>query len=260
MAGFERVAVTYFVSLALAAFATRARWPRRLGVSALAVTIATTIVVVATTAPHPARVVAAHAWLVLGYWVPALLAPRQIGNSTPFEQRLLATDAWFRRRLPAVPRPLVLPMELAYLFCYPLVPAALVVAWMRGTPEDVDRFWVAVLIAGYASYGSIPWLVSRPPRLAQDAPQTPHAISTLNRAVLGRVSHQLNTFPSGHVSVSCAAAAMLLPVSAVAAAIVGIIAAGVALGAAAGRYHYVIDVVLGVAVAAVAAALALLDS
>ena len=50
--------------------------------------------------------------------------------------------------------------------------------------------------------------MSRPPRLiepsVEDAPLTD--VTRLNVFVLGRVSHHLNTFPSGHVAVSVAAA------------------------------------------------------
>lgn len=116
------------------------------------------------------------------------------------------------------------------------------------------RFWLAVLPAGYVCYVSLPWLVSRPPRLVRE--HTARAIARLNVFVLGRVSHQLNTFPSGHVAVSLAAAAGVAQVSAVAGALVLLTALAIALGAVAGRYHYMVDVLLGVLVAGAAAALA----
>ena len=54
-------------------------------------------------------------------------------------------------------------LELSYLLCYVLVPVAFVFVWANGT-ADVDRFWTAVLLSGFLCYGSLPWLVSRPPR------------------------------------------------------------------------------------------------
>jgi membrane-associated phospholipid phosphatase len=74
----------------------------------------------------------------------------------------------------------------------------------------------------------------------------------MNTLVLGRVSHQLNTFPSGHVAVAGAAVASVATVSGLAGALLGLAVAGICVGAAAGRYHYVVDVVLGLVVAAVA--------
>jgi hypothetical protein len=170
---------------------------------------------------------------------------------TRFERWLAASDRRVRPRLPGVPPVLRHVAELAYLLCYPVVPAALAVVATQGDAADVTRFWLAVLTAGYASYASLPWLVSRPPRLTGEA--TPaRDFGAVNAFVLGRVSHQLNTFPSGHVAVSCAAAGSVWTVSPPAAAIVGLLAVAIAVGAAAGRYHYVVDVWLGVAVAAAA--------
>ena len=147
--------------------------------------------------------------------------------------------------------------ELAYLFCYPLVPASLLVIAVIGTPADVTRFWLAVLVAGFACYASLPWLISRPPRLAAGEDSlVPRGVAAVNAHVLGRVSHRLNTFPSGHVAVSLAAAACVVPVSGAAGALAGAIAIGVAVGAVTGRYHYTVDVLLGVAVAAAGLAIA----
>jgi membrane-associated phospholipid phosphatase len=78
-------------------------------------------------------------------------------------------------------------------------------------------------------------------------------VASFTVVLLGRVSHQLNTFPSGHVAVATAVALAIFPVSRLAGVIFGVIAAGIAAGAAAGRYHYGIDVVVGAVVGIVAA-------
>jgi membrane-associated phospholipid phosphatase len=80
-------------------------------------------------------------------------------------------------------------------------------------------------------------------------------VASFNVLLLRRVSHQFNTFPSGHVAVATAVALAVFPVSRLAGVILGVIAAGIAAGAAAGRYHYGIDVVAGAGVGIVAAAL-----
>jgi membrane-associated phospholipid phosphatase len=98
--------------------------------------------------------------------------------------------------------------------------------------------------------------VSRPPRLVLHAAAAPRHVAALNVSVLGRVSHQLNTFPSGHVAVSLAAAAIVGSVSPVPAVLLGAVAAAIGVGAAAGRYHYVVDVLVGAGVAAAAVATA----
>ena len=71
--------------------------------------------------------------------------------------------------------------------------------------------------------------------------------------MLDRLSHQLNTFPSGHVAVSVAAALGVSAVSLPAGIAIGASALGVGVGAITGRYHYVVDVVAGAAVGVLAA-------
>jgi hypothetical protein len=159
------------------------------------------------------------------------------------------------RRVAAIPRWVAYAAELGYLSCFPLVPAAFAVAWMAGSQVDVVRFWMAVLVAGFTCYGTLPWLVSRPPRLierqASDL-QQPMSVTRANVAVLGRVSHHMNTFPSGHVAVCIAAAISVGRIWPAAGAVVGVIAATVAVGAIVGRYHFVADVLLGAAVGIIA--------
>jgi membrane-associated phospholipid phosphatase len=136
-----------------------------------------------------------------------------------------------------------------------VVPAAFVTVWLSGTTGQVDRYWVAVLVSGFVCYGSLPWLVSRPPRMFGElhASRPGRSVAAFNVSVLRRVSHELNTFPSGHVAVATAVALMLFPVSRAAGAVFGIVAAGIAAGAAIGRYHYGVDVIAGVLIGLAAA-------
>jgi hypothetical protein len=257
MAPYEWVAVAYFVGLSLAAGVCQLPRQRRLATSATGLAIALGVAVVAATGSDVLRAWAPHVYLVAGYWLPAMLASRPAA-ATRFERWLVRVDADFTLRLPAVPAALAQVTELAYLLCYPLIPAAFTVVWARGDAADVTRFWVAVLVSGYACYASLPWLVSRPPRLREQESRCANQVGELNVFVLRRVSHELNTFPSGHVAVSCAAAAMLAAVSPATALVFGVITALIAVGAVAGRYHYVTDVVFAVAVAVVALAVGML--
>jgi membrane-associated phospholipid phosphatase len=89
-------------------------------------------------------------------------------------------------------------------------------------------------------------LLSRPPDRSGLDNLT---LRTVNRSVLATVSHEWTTFPSGHVAVSWAVALAVARVSASGGIFLSLIALGVSIGAAAGRYHYVVDVLLGVVVA-----------
>jgi membrane-associated phospholipid phosphatase len=112
---------------------------------------------------------------------------------------------------------------------------------------------MVVLAAGFACYGALPWLVSRPPRVTFSEKVPPRGVARVNALVLDRLSHQLNTFPSGHVAVSVASALSVWAVSPPAGAVIGVIALGVSVGAITGRYHYVVDVIVGMAVGVLSA-------
>src|SRR5688572_56046 len=212
------------------------------------------ILAVVQVAPLLARLWLGHAYLVAGYWIPALL----VSESQPgaFEAWLVASDQWWRRWQVPLPRVAAVVVELSYLLCYALVPAAFLAVFVSSTRTDVDRFWTAVLVSGFTCYGTLPWLIARPPREISDNRGTsrpqPSAQATgtlgvraVNVLVLTRVSHGHNTFPSGHVAVSAAAALVVCDVAPVVGAAMLVISAGIAAGAIAGRYHYAIDVMLG---------------
>jgi hypothetical protein len=254
MNDFERLAAGYFVLMAVVSPFAPARGYRKATAIVTAAGLVGFVAVAAAYAGDAVRVWLPMLYLVAGYWLPALLvAEEQVSGRaamSTFERWLRRTDLPLRARLPAVPAPLVSSVELAYLFCYPLVPAACAVVQRLGTSQDIQRFWIAVEGAGFACYATLPWLVSQPPRAGRDEVAVQRTRAA-NVAVLKSVSHQLNTFPSGHVAVSLAAAAAVAWVSPAIGAVFAAMAAAIAIGAAAGRYHYVIDVILGVVVAVV---------
>jgi membrane-associated phospholipid phosphatase len=253
MAVYEWLVAAYFTALTLAAWLLPLRTRPRLQASALGAAVLLAVFS-ASAFPQMIRDWVPVAYLIAGYWMPALLVPPAPGGR--FEEWLRESDARVRRVLPELPRTLRPVAELGYLLCYPLVPLSFAVVWLNGGTGDVQRFWLAVLLAGYACYVTLPWLVSRPPRLQPGQVARTGVLEQLNLQVLGRVSHRLNTFPSGHVAVAAAAAASVAAVSRPAgAALVGIVAA-ISVGAAAGGYHYVIDVVSGLAIGAAAVVLA----
>lgn len=247
---FEFLTVAYFAALALAATAARVGPHRRRRVALLSAACATAIALGSPTLPVTARAWLGHVYLVAGYWIPALLVvPRA---ATAFEAWLLRTEArWHRPGAP--PLRLGWLAELSYLLCYVIVPLGFVTVWIHGDMVDVDRFWSAVLASGFLCYGSIPWMVSRPPRIVEQTRTT--TIGRANVFVLDRVSHGLNTFPSGHVSVTVAAALQVWAVRTDVGLTLAIVAMMIAAGAIAGRYHYAIDVLLGTVVGIVAATL-----
>jgi membrane-associated phospholipid phosphatase len=233
--------MAFFVLAAPFARVDRARQVRTAVTSVLA---AGGVVAAMLTLPVAVRLWMPFLYIAVGYWIPVPLVGYVDGGS--FESSLRRTDAAARRIGCAPPAWLTPALELGYLACFPLVPIAFAAVSIAGSVADVARFWAAVLTAGLVCYGTLPWLVSRPPRLLESTLVASRARSIrLNLFVLHRVSHHLNTFPSGHVAVSVAGALSVARVWPEAGAVLGVVAAGVATGAVTGRYHYVPDVILG---------------
>lgn len=276
MTSFEWVAVAYFAAIAAAA-----PWAPRRARGLLYAGGAIALVIVARFAlPWSARAWLPHAYLVLGYWIPAAFTGGAWNER--FERWLARADASLNVQLPMpnVRRPTSGPrswprrgatgasfgrwrlgvggwtelLELAYLLCYLLVPTAFSAVFAYGTPADIERFWLAVLVSGYLCYGTLPWTAARPPRLVAACLER-RGLARVNAEVLGRVSHQLVTFPSGHAAVSLASALSVARVSPALAVGFGGVAVAIAVAAVAGRYHYLVDVLLGVLVGALASVL-----
>jgi membrane-associated phospholipid phosphatase len=240
---FESLAAAFFLAFALVAPLTRAPKQRRARAALLSAALVVAVIVATLVSPD-LRGWFGHGYLVAGYWIPALLVTSPY-QASRFENWLILSDLRYRTFAITLPVWAVSILELSYLLCYVLVPIAFVFVWSKGTPVDVDRFWTAVLLSGYVCYGSLPWLISRPPRVLNASTNDTVGVRGVNQFVLTRVSHGLNTFPSGHVAVSLAAALGVLPVSRPAGTTLLVIAAAIAAGAIVGRYHYAVDVAFG---------------
>jgi membrane-associated phospholipid phosphatase len=241
---FESLATGFFVAFGIAALATKASGRRRIQTAALSITMVLGILAAARLSSD-LRGWLGHAYLVAGYWIPALLVPtdHRPGGFEAWLARGSRRGSTLTRHLPSW---IAATLELSYLLCYVLVPVAFALVWTFGSVADVDRFWTAVLASGFVCYGSLPWLISRPPRILHDIEEN-IGIRRINQFVLARVSHGMNTFPSGHVAVSIAAGLEVFVVSWAAGIVLVAIAALIAAGAVVGRYHYGLDVIVGAA-------------
>jgi membrane-associated phospholipid phosphatase len=198
--------------------------------------------------------------------LPLLLMPMaywQTGQFTaPLNDRLQTALAAMDRRILApfegfslpswLERPVHVYLEFAYLLVYPMVPSALTVLYLAGAGEHAGEFWTVVLPPAYLCYATLPFLRTLPPRSLErpreiKAPQV--GIRGFNLIVVRHVTHQANTFPSGHAAAAMAVALELLLFVPAAGMVYLVLAISIMAAAFIGRYHYAADVVLGGALA-----------
>jgi membrane-associated phospholipid phosphatase len=167
------------------------------------------------------------------------------------DEKLLGTLArshynpWGRKWLEAY-------LEFAYLFCYPLIPAGILVLYLTGMRHQVDEYWMNVLPATYPCYVLLPFLQTLPPRLLPGDPfvrESAAGIRRLNLRVLDRASIQLNTFPSAHVASTMAASLALLRLIPIMGLVFLWVSISLGIGAVLGRYHYAADAILAAMIA-----------
>jgi membrane-associated phospholipid phosphatase len=147
-------------------------------------------------------------------------------------------------------------LEMAYLFCYPLLPLGLLAVYMTGLREKTGDFWFVVLISTYICYAVTPFVPAFPPRsLSADHTDTSvtdkgsNKVRSFNRWILKRGSIHAISFPSAHVASAFAIALVLLRYALPIGVVFLVIAILISIGAVVGRYHYALDVLLGAATA-----------
>jgi membrane-associated phospholipid phosphatase len=177
----------------------------------------------------------------------------------PMQDRLLALD---RRLVPGIAAKSGTErtftgflLEVAYLFCYPLVPLGLLAVYMAGLREKVGSFWFVVLVSTYICYAVTPFVPAFPPRLISDQTDTSALAKgtnkgrLFNRWILMHGSIHAISFPSAHVASAFAVALVFLRYALPIGVVFLMVAVLISLGAVVGRYHYALDVLLGAATA-----------
>ena len=193
------------------------------------------------------------ALLLAGYWLSGFFFR---DPQAWLEQWLFRVDDTVaaERWLLALPRAIGELLELSYAADYVVIGGGAIYVATFGT-NAVAYYWTLVLASELASFAPMPWLRSRPPRAIRivGAPGVPGVptpyLRRLNTLILDNASVQANTLPSGHVSGAVAAALGVMAVNAVAGWWLMAMAGLIAVGAIAGRYHYVVDCAAGAAVA-----------
>jgi membrane-associated phospholipid phosphatase len=160
----------------------------------------------------------------------------------------------------------VIPMylELCYFFVYGTAAICVGILYARGKRPFVDRFWVVYLTGTLLAYALFPFFPSRPPRIVfpgLDNPGMMTWLRQLNLFILDNATIHIGVFPSAHVSSAFAAAwamFLLVPERKRYGWVLVIYATSVGLATIYARYHYTADVIAGLGVSLVAAAVAIL--
>lgn len=267
----QEVAVGYVSYLAVVSLTRREFARARTPLFAAAAAAWSAVVAFGRPALSPTLEIVVPALILLaGYWLSGLLFVRP---DPRFERWLLSADeivltrsgvlTWFR----TAPRLVTEYFELSYLLVYLAVPAGAVTLAIGGHADQIGRFWTMVLLAEFACYGMLPWIQTRPPRVlenvvswgppflgaeARSAKAAGGPVRRFNHVIVNRASIQANTIPSGHAAGAFATALAVGATMPAAGAVLLILAMSIAAATVLGRYHYAIDTVLGVIVAAAA--------
>jgi hypothetical protein len=195
-------------------------------------------------------------WLTVGLFLVPYWQTGQFfqGPNHRIEELLMAFDHWLMPKAAATSGTrrsgLGMVLEVAYLFCYPLVPLGLLALYVTGQRDHAAGFWLVVLIATYVCYMMTPFIPAYPPRdLARGKPAQAGKARIFNRWILKHGSIHAISFPSAHVASAFAVSLALLHYAPVMGLVFLFIAIWISLGAVIGRYHYALDVLAGAATA-----------
>jgi hypothetical protein len=268
----------FAVLLALAAWMPALRSlpaRRRIRITILALLVVTTDAIACLTP----RFLSSAASATLRDWLPVVLMLMPYWQTGQFFQKpsakiqrwLLRLDLrWLGRtavRSGTARTRLGLALEIAYVFCYPFVPLGLAALCIGGRRAHADFFWLVVLTASYLCYAITPFFPAMPPRDAMKSVLNAATTATgavepspdstgpqnrgrrFNRWIQEWGSIHAISFPSAHVASTLAVSLVLLRWMPVTGACFLAVAVCIAVAAVAGRYHYLLDVVLGAAVA-----------
>jgi membrane-associated phospholipid phosphatase len=136
-----------------------------------------------------------------------------------------------------------------------MIPMSIGTLYVLRLARNADSFWTVVLVSTYLSYCALPFLQTLPPRMLAEPwlePMPPGLLRRFNLWILRHASIHANTFPSAHVAASTGAALVLASLAPWPIGLVFLaIAASIAVGTFAGRYHFATDAAAGCAVALV---------
>lgn len=224
---------------------------RRLRISIVGVAAGGAVFGIAHHASRSIKDVAPAVMILIGYYLSGLFVDRPSrrleGWLIAWDRRLLGNPA---TRFAHWPRAVLAFLDIIYMGCFLLVPAGFVALVATGHQALVDRYWTMVVAAELGSFVSLSLIQTRPPwALERERAPADHAIHRLASRFVRQFTIRANTLPSGHVAGSLAVALAVTSALPLTGAVLLVLAVFIAVASVVGRYHYVIDVVAGAALA-----------
>jgi hypothetical protein len=196
--------------------------------------------------------------ILAGYYVSGLQFARP---SRSIEQWLMSWDRRVlgdpTRAFEAWPAWLLTALDIIYLGTFLTVPGGLLALWLAGEMRLVDHYWTIVMGSLLVCYAGTAIIHTRPPRTLErtheraSRPMQHVAFRAVDQFTIGT-----NTIPSGHVAAPLAVGLALMQPLPLVGAFFLILAIFITLACITGRYHFIVDCVLGAIVALVAWAIA----
>lgn len=246
----EYVAATAFLYFALACWSGRVPLARRLRITGASLLMASVIAWVSTR-NSPLRDWAPAAYILVGYYVSGWIF---VQPSTRVERWLLSWDHRLlgdpTRRFSHWPPLLLAYLDLVYTLCFLLLPAGYAALVLTGHTDLTDRYWTIVGASEFGAFMPLAFIQTRPPWAIERKADLPDgAVHRLASHAVRQVSIGVNTFPSGHAAGSLGLALAVSGPLPWAGAVLLFLAGTITVACVVGRYHYIVDVVAGVALA-----------
>ncbi len=148
-------------------------------------------------------------------------------------------------------------LEVSYALVYALAPFAVVMLYVYGHRERVDRFLFVFAVGVLLCYAQFPFWPSDPPRVIFHAEDLPYdtIFRRFNLWMLGNYGIHTSVFPSGHVAGAFATALgawRTFPEHQWVSRLLLVMAILITVATVYGRYHYLADAAAGVVMAVLA--------
>ncbi|MEO8256217.1 MAG: phosphatase PAP2 family protein [Acidobacteriota bacterium] len=242
----EWIAFLYFLYLAIVCWLRPVARSRRLLITGVSVAVAAAVQIGAA-APLLIRDWAPLLYVTVAYFLTGRLFVRP---SEKLEAWLMSWDHRLlgdpTRRFAHWPGWFVGYLDVVYMFCFLLLPGGFAALVAFGHAAQANHYWTMVLAADLGAFAPLSVFQTRPPWALEPPPVLPD--KTVQRLAAYMVRHAtigVNTFPSGHVAVSLAAALAVAHSMPLTGGALLILAASVSLACSVGRYHYLVDVAAG---------------